>query len=62
MHVYAVLNLGSTEDAFVTAFCLRKPHLEHHSPSFFKDMYVYFSFQLHLRSGFSGILCEYIDN
>ena len=33
--VYAVLNLGSTDNAFLTRICLRKPHLEHHWPSFF---------------------------
>ena len=34
--VYAVLSLGSTDDAFLTTICLRKPHLEHQSPSFFQ--------------------------
>ena len=30
-----VLNLGSTDDAFLASVCLRKPHLEHRWPSFF---------------------------
>ena len=60
--VYVVLSLGSTDDAFLTTICLRKPHSEHQSPSFSKGMYFYFNFQLHLRSGFSGIVREYSNN
>ena len=41
--VYAVLNLGSTDDVFLTTICLRKPHLEHHSPSFFPKTCTSFS-------------------
>ena len=33
--VYAVLNLGSTDEVFLTRICLRKPHLQHHSPGKF---------------------------
>ena len=42
--VCAVLSLGSTDDAFLTTICLRKPHLEHHSPSFFQRHVLLFQF------------------
>ena len=57
--VYAVLNLGSTDDVFLTTICLRKPHLEHHSPSFFQRHVVLFHLPATFAEWFSGIVCEY---
>ena len=56
--VNAVLNLGSTDDAFCDQYFLEETTLR----TSLAFIFLYFTFQLHLQSCFPGIVCEYGDN